>query len=61
MTKKFVPPYVKHRDCPIEIRTAMGHNNAIYYCVKCRVWVGWLNKDEAQAARDLNLIKITPL
>lgn len=55
--KKFIPPYIKHKDHPIVIRSTPHHNNAFYHCVKCQVWVGWLNKEEAKLAKDSKMIQ----
>lgn len=55
--KKPVPPYVRHRTHPIEIRSSTSHNNAFYYCGKCQVWVGWLSRAEALEAQNLGIIQ----
>ena len=54
--KKFIPPYVFHREHPVAIKHTSDHNNAFYYCTKCQVWVGWLSKQEVKQAIELDLI-----
>jgi len=54
--KKSIPPFVKHRDHPTEIRRSLNYKNAFYYCTQCQVWIGSLSKKDTQNAQELDMI-----
>jgi hypothetical protein len=55
--KKSIPPYEKHANHTVEIRTTHFHNGYYYMCSDCLLHLGWLSKQEVAQAKSLGLTK----